>query len=94
MAPVPAVMRRKYLMRSRDRSDPRVRIVPELRATVEFRRLNFMDSSYGLSEAPQVIFCRNALIYFDRATRRRPSCASWCANWRREDTCSSVTRRR
>jgi len=65
--PVPAAMQRKYLMRSRDRSDDRVRIVPELRSTVEFRRLNFMDADYALSEAPQIIFCRNALIYFDRA---------------------------
>lgn len=65
--PVPTGMKRKYLMRSRDRSSDQVRIVPELRAKVEFQRLNFMDDAYRLNEKPQVIFCRNALIYFDRA---------------------------
>ncbi|SEG36810.1 MCP methyltransferase, CheR-type [Bryocella elongata] len=67
--PISASMQRKYLMRSRDRSNDRVRIVPELRSKVEFRRLNFMDEAYGLPVAPQVIFCRNALIYFDRVTQ-------------------------
>lgn len=67
--PVPHSMQRKYFMRSRDRGDNRVRIVPELRSKVDLRRLNFMDESYGLCEAPQVIFCRNALIYFDRDTQ-------------------------
>lgn len=69
VAPVPGMLQRKYLMRSKDRDDPRVRIVPELRALVDFERLNFMDAAYHLSEIPQAIFCRNALIYFDRATQ-------------------------
>jgi chemotaxis protein methyltransferase CheR len=46
-----------------------VRVVPELRRVVEFRRLNFMDTEYGLAERPDVIFCRNVIIYFDRATQ-------------------------
>jgi chemotaxis protein methyltransferase CheR len=71
VAPVPAELRRKYLMRSRDPAAEKVRIVPELRALVEFRRLNFMDSDFGLSEPPEVIFCRNVIIYFDRATQIR-----------------------
>jgi chemotaxis protein methyltransferase CheR len=66
--PVPMLMRRKYLLRSRDRGDGRVRIAPELRRLVSFERLNFMDQDYGLDEEAQVIFCRNALIYFDRQT--------------------------
>ena len=34
-------------MRGRDPSSDRVRVVPELRRLVEFRRLNFMDADYG-----------------------------------------------
>jgi chemotaxis protein methyltransferase CheR len=67
--PVPAVLQRKYFMRSRDSSSGRVRVAPELRRLIEFRRLNFMDSNYGLSEKADAIFCRNVIIYFDRPTQ-------------------------
>jgi chemotaxis protein methyltransferase CheR len=69
--PVPPLLRRKYLMRSRERNADRVRIVPELRKLVEFRRLNFMDADYGLSAKVDAIFCRNVIIYFDRATQEK-----------------------
>jgi chemotaxis protein methyltransferase CheR len=67
--PVPEPLLRKYFMRSRDRAAERVRVVPELRKLVEFRRLNFMDSDYGLPEKADAIFCRNVIIYFDRQTQ-------------------------
>lgn len=69
--PVPAALRRKYLMVSRDRASNRVRIIPELRRMVEFRRLNFMDADYGVTGKVDAIFCRNVLIYFDRPTQER-----------------------
>ncbi|MFA7534920.1 MAG: CheR family methyltransferase [Desulfuromonadales bacterium] len=68
-AGVPTDIQRKYLLRSRDREDPRMRIVPELRATVSFRHLNFMDADYEVRKQIDVIFCRNVLIYFDRLTQ-------------------------
>lgn len=68
-APVPTDLRRKYFLRSRDRGSNELRIVPELRALVEFRRLNFMDPDYDLSEKADFIFCRNVIIYFDRVTQ-------------------------
>lgn len=67
--PVPGDLLRKYFMRSRDRESGVVRAVPELRARIEFRRLNFMDADFALNEAPEIIFCRNVIIYFDRATQ-------------------------
>lgn len=70
-APIPAALRKKYLMRSRNRGSDLVRIVPELRHLVEFRRLNFMDADYGIQETASAIFCRNVIIYFDRPTQER-----------------------
>ena len=58
-------------MRSRDSAQRQVRIVPELRAQVKFRRLNFMDGDFGMREKMDVIFCRNVLIYFDRPTQEK-----------------------
>ena len=71
VSPVPPALKRKYFMRSRDRASNRLRVVPELRRLVEFRRLNFMDDEYGLSEKADAIFCRNVIIYFDRSTQER-----------------------
>jgi chemotaxis protein methyltransferase CheR len=71
VAPVPRELRRKYFMRSRDPESDVLRVVPEVRALVEFRRLNFMDADFGLAESPEIIFCRNVIIYFDRPTQVR-----------------------
>jgi chemotaxis protein methyltransferase CheR len=69
--PVSPDLRRKYFMRSRDPDSKVLRVVPELRQLVEFRRLNFMDADFGLSERADIIFCRNVLIYFDRPTQEK-----------------------
>jgi chemotaxis protein methyltransferase CheR len=69
--PVPMELRRKYLMRSKDKSRNLVRIIPELRALVKFRRLNFMNGDFGMREKMDIIFCRNVLIYFDRDTQEK-----------------------
>jgi chemotaxis protein methyltransferase CheR len=69
--PVPADLRRKYLLRSRDSEKRLYRVVPELRQMVEFRRLNLMDSDFGIGQPVDIIFCRNVIIYFDPPTRGR-----------------------
>lgn len=69
--PVPAAMKKKYLLRSKDRNRDLVRIAPELRALVRFRRLNFMEGDFGMREPMDIIFCRNVIIYFDRPTQER-----------------------
>jgi len=71
VGPVSTPLQRKYFMRGRDPGSKRMRVVPELRRLVEFSRLNFMDSDYGLNEKADAIFCRNVIIYFDRPTQER-----------------------
>jgi chemotaxis protein methyltransferase CheR len=44
----------------------------EVRRLVEFRRVNLVQPLAGLGTFDG-IFCRNVLIYFDEATRRRVS---------------------
>jgi chemotaxis protein methyltransferase CheR len=67
--PVSTQMRRKYLLRSKDRENGLFRVIPELRSFVKFRRLNFMDRNFGLREPMDIVFCRNVIIYFDRPTQ-------------------------
>ncbi len=68
---IPFDKKKLYFLRSSDRTNPKVRIKPELRSCVSFRRLNLMDSSYDIREMFQVIFCRNVLIYFDKPTQEK-----------------------
>lgn len=70
VAPVPASMQQRYLMRSRNPREDVVRVAPELRRMVHFERLNLMDESYPFDRDVDVIFCRNVLIYFDRPTQQ------------------------
>lgn len=67
--PVPQTLKRKYIMTSKDKTRGLVRIVPELRASVRFRRLNFMEDDFGVGEMVDILFCRNVIIYFDRPTQ-------------------------
>jgi chemotaxis protein methyltransferase CheR len=71
VGPVTQDLRRKYLMRSRDKQVDAWRVVPELRNHIEFRRLNFMDAHYSVAEKADAIFCRNVIIYFDRPTQEQ-----------------------
>ncbi|RJX26211.1 MAG: protein-glutamate O-methyltransferase CheR [Desulfurivibrio sp.] len=63
-------LKKKYLLRSRDPNSSLVRICPELRSLVAFKRINFMDDDFGLSNKMDIIFCRNVVIYFDRPTQQ------------------------
>jgi len=69
IAPVPVDLQKKYLLRGKDRTQKRFRVVPELRQLVKFRVLNFMDSDFGFREPIDIIFCRNVIIYFDKKTQ-------------------------
>lgn len=69
--PVPMDLKKKYLLRSKDRAEKLVKIVPSIRSLVEFRRLNLMDDVYHVQGPVHVIFCRNVIIYFDRPTQEQ-----------------------
>lgn len=66
VAELPLELKKKYLLKSKDRTKPTVKIIPELRSKVEFRRINLMDDRYLADKDFDIIFCRNVLIYFGR----------------------------
>jgi len=71
IAGVPADLKRLYFLRSKTQPDV-VRVKPEYRKRINYKRINFMDESYGLLKQDyDIIFCRNVLIYFDKPTQER-----------------------
>jgi len=71
IATIPLEMKKKYLLRSKDRNSGLVRMAQNVRQNVTFKRLNFMDEDFGLDDTFHLIFCRNVIIYFDQETQRR-----------------------
>ncbi len=66
---IPEAWRRAYLLRGRGESQGFYKIKPELAQTVEFARLNLIEP-FPAREPFQVIFCRNVMMYFDKATQQ------------------------
>jgi len=67
VANIPMDLKKKYLLRSKDRTKPTVRIVQELRKRTSYKRLNFIEEHYNsINDMFDIIFCRNVLIYFER----------------------------
>lgn len=68
---IPLDFKKRYFLRSKDRTAPTVRVKPDLQANIALKYVNLMDSYYDVNDKFQVIFCRNVLIYFDRATQEK-----------------------
>lgn len=66
---IPEAWRRAYLLRGRGESQGFFKIKPELARLVEFARLNLIEP-FPPREPFQVIFCRNVMMYFDKATQQ------------------------
>jgi chemotaxis protein methyltransferase CheR len=58
-------------LRSRNREEALVRVVPDLRRRVRFGHLNFLSEDYGMREMFDAVFFRNVMIYFDRSTQQQ-----------------------
>ncbi len=71
LAGVSEARRRRWFLRSRERERGQVRVVPELRAKVGLLHLNLNATNYAPNKNFNVIFLRNALIYFDQTMQQR-----------------------
>lgn len=47
------------------------KVKDELRSLILYKRLNLMSENYPFKNRFQIIFCRNVMIYFDKATKDR-----------------------
>lgn len=66
VAKIPETQLRRYFVQE---SPGVYRVRAELRALVSFRQLNLLDPAWQVRGPFDAVFCRNVLIYFDRATQ-------------------------
>lgn len=62
------LIRRHFLRGVNDNADI-VKVKPQLAGMIVFRRINLLKDRYPIKGLLDVIFCRNVMIYFDRATQ-------------------------
>lgn len=61
----------RFFLRGKSGNSGMVRVKPELRRMVDFLNVNLISGEWPFSEAFDVVFCRNVMIYFDAPTQRR-----------------------
>jgi chemotaxis protein methyltransferase CheR len=66
---VDAQLRKKYFLRGKDDMSGQIKVKPTVTRLVEFKRINLNDSRWPLEGLFDVIFFRNALIYFNQDTQ-------------------------
>jgi len=66
---VDMALRRKYFLRGSDDMQGYVKVKPDVSRLVQFKRINLMDAQWPLDGLFDVIFFRNALIYFNQETQ-------------------------
>ena len=67
---VPPSVLKSHFERGLGDDDGKVRVRAHVRRVIEYRRLNLIEID-GLNETFDVVFCRNVMIYFDKAVQQR-----------------------
>ena len=62
---------RRFFLKGKGAQQGLVRVRPELRNLITFRQLNLLADGWDLKGPFDAIFCRNVMIYFDKATQRK-----------------------
>ncbi|MGA2834457.1 MAG: protein-glutamate O-methyltransferase CheR [Terracidiphilus sp.] len=69
LATVDVPLQRKYFLRGTDDMQGYVKVKPDVARLIQFKRINLMDARWPLNDLFDVIFFRNALIYFNQETQ-------------------------
>ncbi|MDZ7901279.1 MAG: CheR family methyltransferase [Rheinheimera sp.] len=58
---------RQFFFRGKGANAGAARVIPELQECIEFKKINLLDPQWPINAPIDVIFCRNVMIYFDKA---------------------------
>jgi chemotaxis protein methyltransferase CheR len=68
---IPYSIKKEYFQKGRNSFAQQVRVNSDIRRTVDFQHFNLLSSDYTQFGMFDIIFCRNVLIYFERAIQYR-----------------------
>jgi chemotaxis protein methyltransferase CheR len=68
---IPPPLLHRYFLEGTGSNAGFVKAGRELRSLVTFRRINLLDEPWPIHTVFDCIFCRNVIIYFDKATQNR-----------------------
>jgi chemotaxis protein methyltransferase CheR len=68
---IPENYLKAFMLRGCHGQEGKIKAGAEIRAVVNFARVNLNDAEYAVNGPFDLIFCRNVLIYFDREDRER-----------------------
>jgi chemotaxis protein methyltransferase CheR len=71
LAGIAPPLKKKYFLRGKDDMLGQVRVKPDVARLVRFFHLNLMDTNWPIEGLFDVIFFRNALIYFNQDTQEK-----------------------
>ncbi len=66
---LPEDYKKRYFFRGKGSKSGFVKVVPELRRLIDFKKINLMDNKWELPDGIDIVFCRNVMIYFDKDTQ-------------------------
>nr|WP_284507063.1 CheR family methyltransferase [Caballeronia sp. ATUFL_M2_KS44] len=66
---MPVERLKRFFLKGKGAQTGLVKVRPELRAMVNFGRVNLTDARYDVKGPFDAIFCRNVMIYFDKPTQ-------------------------
>ena len=66
---VSQTQKQQFFQRGKGENLGKARIVPALRRLIDFRKINLLDTNWGIESGVDIIFCRNVMIYFDKPTQ-------------------------
>lgn len=66
---LPLYVKKRYFLKGKDNA--RAKVKSEYTKNVSFKRLNLLKPFFGIEQNQDIIFCRNVLIYFNRAVQEQ-----------------------
>jgi chemotaxis protein methyltransferase CheR len=66
---LPKAMLARYFLKGRANNAGSVKVRQELRDIVSFSQINLLDDDWPMQGPFDAVFCRNVMIYFDKATQ-------------------------
>jgi chemotaxis protein methyltransferase CheR len=68
---IPEPLLKDHMLKGIDQQEGQMKVMPDIRARVDFQTLNLAQGPYPPDANFDVIFCRNVLIYFDSQARQK-----------------------